>query len=122
MSSPSAELDAFLGAYSREARETALALRELILSVFPHAVEQIDPKSGLLAYGYDKTYKGQVFAIVLHMKHINLMFTKGTHLSDPHGLLTGTGKQARHIKIRSEDQTQNLALRILMQEALNLTI
>jgi len=113
-------LDAFLAQYSREARETTLCLRELILDVFPHAVEQIDFKSGLIAYGYDKTYKGQVFAIVLHMKHINLMFAKGVQLSDPEKLLTGTGKQARHVKIRSEAQTQNPALRALLQEALKL--
>ncbi len=121
MVSNSDALDAFLAHYSREARETTLCLRQLILEVFPNAVEQIDPKSGLIAYGYNKSYKGQVFAIVLHMKHINLMFAKGAQLSDPEKLLAGTGKQARHVKIRSEVETQNPALRALLQEALKLS-
>jgi hypothetical protein len=121
MGNASVALDAFLAQYSREAREMTLCLRQLILDVFPHAVEHIDPKSGLIAYGYGKSYKGQIFAIVLHMKHINLMLTKGAQLSDPQKLLTGTGKQARHAKIHSEAETQNLALRTLLQEALKLS-
>jgi len=115
------DLDAFLAAYSREARETTLCLRQLILDVFPNSVEQIDSKSGLIAYGYDRFYKSPVFAVILHMKHINLMFAKGAQLPDPEKLLTGTGKQARHVKIRSEAQTQNPALRTLLKEAPNPT-
>ena len=115
----SEELDAFLSMYSREAREMALCIRTLVLEVFPNATEQIDPKSGIIAYG-GKSYKSLVFAIAPHMKHVNLMFSKGTQIPDPTKLLVGTGKQARHVKIRSEEQTQNPALRKLLQEALKL--
>ncbi len=115
------ELDAFLAMYSREAREMALCIRTLVLEVFPNAVEQIDPKSSIIAYSYyRKSYKGLVFAIAPHMKHVNLMFSKGTQVPDPTNLLVGTGKQARHVKIKSEEQTQNPALRNLLQEALKL--
>ena len=117
----SKELDAFLSQYSREAREISLSLRNLILDAFPNAIEQIDPKSGIIAYGFTRnSYKGLVCAIAPHMKHVNLMLNKGTCLPDPERLLDGTGKQARHVKLRSEAETQNPALRKLLEEAIKL--
>ncbi|MCW4018732.1 MAG: DUF1801 domain-containing protein [Candidatus Bathyarchaeota archaeon] len=115
------QLDAFLALYSRETRENVLCLRNLVLETFPPAVEQIDPKSGVIAYGYGKRdYTGGVFVITPFMKHVNLIFSKGAQLPDPLNLLAGTGKQARHIKIKSEAETQNPALRQLLKEALKL--
>lgn len=114
------QLDAFLALYSRETRENVLCLRTLLLEVFLGAVEQIDAKTGIITYSLPKASEGFVFAIVPHMKHINLLFSKGAELSDPEGLLAGTGKQVRHLKIKSEAETQNPALRFLLQEALKL--
>jgi hypothetical protein len=117
----SSALDAFLAQYSREAREISLSLRNLILEVFPNTIEQVDPKSGIIAYGFTRnTYKGLVCAIQPHMKHVNLMFNKGTQLPDPSVLLAGSGKLARHIKFRSEAETQNPELRKLLEEAIEL--
>ena len=113
-------LDAFLALYSREAREIALCLRTLVLDVFPEAVEQIDTKSGIIAYGFNKTNKGSVCAIAPHMKQVNLMFSRGATMPDPAKLLDGTGKQARHVKIKSEAETENPALRQILQESLKL--
>jgi hypothetical protein len=116
----SKDIDAFLSQYSRESREMALCLRTLILDVFPRSIEIINPKSGIIAYGYNRTTKGLVCAIQPHMKHVNLMLSQGAKLPDPTKLLAGTGKQARHVKITSEEQTQNPALRALLEEALRL--
>jgi hypothetical protein len=116
----SKDIDTFLAQYNRESREMALCLRTLILDVFPRGVEIIDPKSGIIAYGFNRTSKGLVCAIQPHMKHVNLMFSQGAKLTDPTKLLAGTGKQARHVRITSEDQTQNPALRALLEEALKL--
>ena len=114
------QLDSFLSLYSREAREIALCLRETLLEIFPNAKEQIDLQSGIIAYGYDSTYKGLVFAIAPHMKHVSLMISRGTSISDPDRLLAGTGKQARHIKFKSQEETENPALRRLLKNALTL--
>jgi hypothetical protein len=115
------QLNAFLAMYSRESRENVLCLRNLILEVFPGAVEDVDPKSGLIAYGVGgKGYQGLVLAIMPHMKHVNLMFSKGAQLPDSDGLLTGTGKQARHVRITSEAETQNPTLKLLITKAIEL--
>jgi hypothetical protein len=115
------ELDSFLAQYSRETRENVLCLRKLIFDVFPFAVERIDPKSGIITYRFNREVnKNFVCAIVPHMKHVNLMFGKGAQIVDPAKLLGGTGEQARHVKIRSEAETENPALRLLLKEALKL--
>jgi hypothetical protein len=51
-----------------------------------------------------------------YTRHVNLGFNQGAHLEDPHGLLEGTGKNLRHVKVRSkEDLTPELAA--LLREA-----
>ncbi|MCW4011226.1 MAG: DUF1801 domain-containing protein [Candidatus Bathyarchaeota archaeon] len=115
-------LDAFLALFSRETRENVLCLRNLVFDVFPHAVEQVDPKAGIITYGYSGDPSGCfVFALVPHMKHVNLLFSQGALLSDPSGLLAGTGTLVRRVKIRSEAETQNPKLQALLKEALQLT-
>jgi hypothetical protein len=111
------QLDEFLAKYSRESRENTLCLRRLLFEVFPNATEQIDSKAGLITYSYPKRNKW-VLAIVVHMKHISLIFSQGAQLSDPSALLGGRGQEARHIKIRSESETQNSDLKRILKEAL----
>jgi hypothetical protein len=114
------QLDTFLSSYSREAREIALCLRTLVLNVFPEATERVDPRAGIIAYSRGKASKEWVFAIAPYMKHVNLLFSKGAHIPDPSKLLVGSGEQTRHVKIKSEAETQNSTLRLLLEEALKL--
>jgi len=115
------QLDLFLSSYSRETREIVLCLRGVILGVSPDLAEQIDSKSGVIAYvfgGMSET--DRILTIVPHMKHVNLLFCRGAELPDPSNLLVGTGKEARHVRIKSEEQTQNLAFLMLLTEALKM--
>ena len=112
----SKELDAFLAQFSRESRENTLALRKLLFEVFPNAQEYIRPKTGMITYS--RLGKSDwLFALSLHMKHVNLIFGNGAQLADPSGVLSGTGKEARRVKIKSEAETQNSALHKLLEEA-----
>jgi hypothetical protein len=52
------------------------------------------------------------------MKYVNLIITTGAEVSDPHNLLAGSGKLVKHLKIRSEEETENPELRKLMLEAI----
>lgn len=107
----------FLGSYSAEVRGLALKTRALILDVIPDAVEQVDPASRIIAYGYGRKMADIVCAVAPHTSHVNLMFSKGTELPDPAGLLEGTGKRARHVKIRAARELEVPALRGLVEEA-----
>ena len=50
-------------------------------------------------------------------KDVNLGFYYGAELPDPQGLLKGTGKLLRHIKIREAKDIQSPALRRLLVAA-----
>jgi hypothetical protein len=112
-------LDDFLSTFTPPVREIALKTRDLVLSVMPDAVEQIDLPAKLLGYGTDTTYAGTVCVIMLLKDSVNLGFARGTSLPDPSGLLKGTGKRARHIKFKSPDEIDNPAVRTLLEAAVH---
>ena len=49
--------------------------------------------------------------------YVNLGFYRGTSLSDPLGMLEGTGKDLRHVKVRSLEQAEQPAVRELIAAA-----
>jgi hypothetical protein len=53
-------------------------------------------------------------------KHITFGFHRGTSLTDPHGLLEGTGKNLRHVKLRKMEDLRKEGLRELVEEAARL--
>ena len=58
------------------------------------------------------------FAYVNAFKaHVNVGFFRGADLPDPHGLLEGTGRFMRHVKLRPEGEVDTAALRQLIDTA-----
>ncbi|HVT87612.1 MAG TPA: DUF1801 domain-containing protein [Tepidisphaeraceae bacterium] len=49
--------------------------------------------------------------------HVNVGFFLGAGLPDPHGLMEGTGKFMRHVKIKSSDEINQVALEELIMAA-----
>jgi hypothetical protein len=49
--------------------------------------------------------------------HVNVGFFLGAQLADPAGLLEGTGKSMRHVKLRPGDDIDREALAALIQAA-----
>ena len=50
-------------------------------------------------------------------RHVNVGFFLGAQLADPNGLLEGTGKFMRHVKLRPEQPVNEVALRKLIHAA-----
>ncbi|MEZ4868260.1 MAG: DUF1801 domain-containing protein [Caldilineaceae bacterium] len=58
------------------------------------------------------------FAYVnLFKAHVNVGFFRGADLADPDGLLEGTGKFMRHVKLRPQDEIDAKALVKLIEAA-----
>lgn len=93
------EYERMLAGHSPQVRATAGALRALIRTLLPNLDEMPDPSSAIIAYGRSQTYKGLVCAIAPFKKYVNLMLARSTELPDPHGILLGTGKIARHARL-----------------------
>ena len=101
-------------------RAVAERTRQVVLDSMPGAVEQVDMGDRLFAYGTGQRMRDQVLAVVLHSGHVNLQFADGVDLADPQGLVEGTGKRIRHVKIRSLADAERPELRALVQQAVRL--
>jgi hypothetical protein len=113
-------VEQLLAGYGEDVQALALRARALILDVFPAAVEMVDGPAHLIGYGTDRTYRGLVCGLALQRGYVNLMFARGAELPDPAGLLAGTGKRARHVKLRRVEDIANPVVRDLLVAALAL--
>ena len=118
---PGSDLNAFLASYAPEVQALVLGLRELILDVVPTAIEQVDQPGKLIGYGFKPTYKDTICVIMPLKSAVNLGFPRGVELTDPEGLLTGTGKRARHVRITTLMDANLPGLRGLIEASVTLT-
>ena len=100
-----------------EARPLIEQTRLLIKRVIPAATEQVHMGWGVINYLAGPKMSDMVVAIVPHWTYINIQFADGTHLPDPAHKLEGTGKNMRHVKIRSSEDLQSPDVRALLMEA-----
>lgn len=106
-----AGFDKILQRNAPEVVATAHALRAAVEAAMPDVVEQIDFGNGLLAFGRSRAMRDLVFAIIPHKSHVNLQLADGVDLPNPDGLIEGTGKRIRHVKIRSAETAGSAAVR-----------
>jgi hypothetical protein len=85
----------------RRMRECGGDVRELMHDGCPTACV------GDAAFGYVNAYKD----------HVNVGFFFGALLEDPAGLLEGTGKRGRHVKLRPGREVDSAALTRLVEAA-----
>lgn len=110
------DLDKYLSPFTDDTSILVRDLRDKILKLESDLDEVI--KWNNLIYEKD----GLVCAIVIHKDHVNLEFAQGNELLDPDGMLEGTGKKIRHVKIRNSEEIESKQLTNLIKEALNLNI
>ena len=100
-------------------RARAGALGEIALRWFEVARDCGDDVRELLHDGHPTACVGDAgFAYVnAFAAHVNVGFFQGTELPDPAGLLEGTGKYMRHVKLRPGQAVDEAALRALIRAA-----
>ena len=110
--------DAIVGS-SDNVEMIARQLREIIIEIYPDVVEVPWPKQKIIGYGVGPKKMSEHFCYIgAHSEHVNLGFYYGADLPDPKGLLEGTGKKLRHIKVRDADQVAKPALREMIESSL----
>ncbi len=82
-------------------RECGDDVRELLHDGHPTACV------GDAAFGYVNVFKA----------HVNVGFFRGAEIADPHGLLEGTGRFMRHVKLRPGNLSDTTALTYLIAAA-----
>ena len=113
-----ADVDRLLAEHPAELRAIEQALRSTIRAAFPGAVEQVDFGNKLIALGRSWKMRGLLFAIIAHKSWVNLQLADGADLPDPDGLVEGTGKRIRHVKIRSVEGASSAPVVALVEAQL----
>jgi len=110
------DVENFLAAWEPAVAELARHLSETILGLIPDATISIDEEN--LGFGRGTGYKGLIFTVAPHRAHVTLGVAGGASLPDPSGLLEGSGKVHRHVKLRSVADVDRPELRALMESAI----
>jgi hypothetical protein len=110
--------DAIAGS-STHVEGIARRLRQLIIDVYPDVVEVPWPKQRIIGYGVGPKKMSEHFCYIgAHGEHVNLGFYRGAELPDPEGLMEGTGKKLRHVKVRELAGVEQPSLRRLIESSL----
>ena len=112
--------DDILATAKPELRSVCKALRSLIASSHNRFVEAVWPKQKIASFGVGPKKMTEHYAyIAVQATHVNLGFYHGTSLTDPAGLLEGTGKEQRHLKLRHGSEIRSPFVVALLREAIS---
>jgi Domain of unknown function (DU1801) len=77
------------------------------------------PRQAIASFGVGPRKMTQHYAYIgVHRSHVNLGFYHGASLRDPAGLLEGTGKSLRHVKICGMADARRPGIRALLAQAI----
>ena len=97
----------------------ARRLKEVVLADFPEAIEVVRLGDCAASYGVGEKKMSEAHVYIMpKARYVNLGFYHGVGLPDPDGLLEGTGKKLRHIKVRSLEDANKPAVYALIVAAL----
>ena len=98
-----------------ELRKVARGLRGLVKGIVPSMKQTVN------SWGIPTFESPDPFCFYMVGKnHVTFGFHFGTSLKDPEGLLEGTGKNLRHVKLREVKDLKRKGLRELVQAAARL--
>ena len=109
-----AEVAAWMAGRTPEQQSALRALAKLIGAAAPRAEHRM--RWAYLSW----VQNGDVCYVSAHARHVNLGFHRGAELTDPTGLLEGTGKGMRHVKLAIGEPLPAAALTSLVREAVKL--
>jgi len=113
------DFDDFLASYSPDVQKLAKRTRKLIFDVTPGVSEHVYPAMKVVRYGLQgNKMSGLVFGIMPTKTGVSLGFMHGASLDDPKGLLEGTGKNLRHVKLKKKEDVDDPALKALLEAEL----
>lgn len=105
-------IDAYLRTKNSQLKDLANELRRVVRKTVPASREAINPW-GIPAFDFH----GPFGLLMVGKNHVTFGFTRGTALRDPAGLLDGTGKNLRHVKLHTAEQLRDANLHQLILEA-----
>jgi hypothetical protein len=120
MAKPPRELVEFLFRYDPAIQSLALGLRAVVHDEMAPCYEyifQMRSKVVLLYGATERVIADGICNIGVFRRHVTLGFPRGTDLSDPAGVLQGTGKTMRHITLEKRSDLERPEIRAFLRKA-----
>jgi hypothetical protein len=120
MTRPPRALLEFLDGYDPAVQKLALGLRKLIHEEMAPCHEYIFEMRSKVVLLYGATQRviaDGICSIGAFRRHVTLAFTRGVELDDPAGVLQGTGKAMRHIRVMAMSDLDRPEIRAFLRQA-----
>ena len=117
---PEQQLAGFIAKFTPEIATLIRAARKKMRERLPQAVELVYDNYNFFVIGYgpsDRTSEA-IFSLAAQAKSLSLFFLHGAGLPDPKGLLKGSGKVVRSIRLETAAVLDRADVRALMTSAL----
>jgi len=120
---PEDQLLDFLKPYSADVQNLLLTVRARLRARIPDACEIIWDATNVVGceFGWSEKGRSGFLHLPAYAKHVNLGFNQGASLSDPHGLLKGTGAKIRHITLKSLSDFEDPRVQDLIDQAIEIS-
>lgn len=118
---PKRQLDAFIDRYSPSVAGVAKKAFAILRKRLPTATVLVYDNYNALAIGFGPNERSSdaILSLALWPRWVSLFFLQGAGLDDPHGLLRGSGKRARHVVLDAAQVLDEAPIRKLIAEALS---
>jgi hypothetical protein len=116
------QLEGFIDKFTPDVAAIARAALAKMRARLPGAVMPVYDNYNALAIGFGPTERVSdlVFSLAIYPRWVSLFFAGGVALSDPDGLLAGSGGVMRHIRLSHAEDLDLPGVRALMQQAIEL--
>lgn len=117
--SPAAQLERFIDKFDAPNQSLIRATRKVLRKRFPTAHELVYDNYNFFVIGYSPTDRpsDSVLSIAAAANGVSVCFIQGAGLNDPKGLLTGSGKQTRFLRVSSVSVFEDPDVAVLMERA-----
>ena len=109
------DIASLLAPYPPESQKLVQATRTFVLETVRPTVEQVDLKARVIGYGFGTKYADMICSIMPTQAGVTLGIGWATQLPDPKGLLEGTGKVHRHVKLKQKSDLERPALKAVLK-------
>lgn len=117
--SPAKQIAGFINRFDPAVSTVIRACRSALRKRLPTAIEQVYDNYNFLAIGFCATERTSscICSLACSAKGVSLSFYYGAMLTDPQGILLGSGNQNRYVRLDSAATLREPAVAALIDEA-----
>jgi hypothetical protein len=113
--------DSLLAPHADHVQAIARAAVTLVSARWPDVPPISDFADKQISYYLVPGMKGWLVSIAPYKAYVNLNFADGAHLHDPAGLLHGTGKNVRHVRLNTLADLSHEGIPALLEQQMQIT-